>query len=135
LTTENESQCASVSGALGAACERPPLAGRPTHDLVADLGWTAGPLRARYGVDVVSGIYADLTGAVRVPARALQSTGLRADVPWVRGLRVAIDVRNLFDVRTATYAGAFGEVRAPIGDLYEYPLPGRSFLATARWIY
>ena len=69
-------------------------------------------------------------GPDRAP-RVLASTGLRVDV--ARGVRVAIDVRNLFDVRTGTYAGALGPVREPIGDYYEYPHPGRSVLVIARF--
>jgi outer membrane receptor protein involved in Fe transport len=44
-----------------------------------------------------------------------------------------VDARNLFDVRTATYDGVLGPVREPIGDAYQYPLPGRSFLVSVRW--
>jgi outer membrane receptor protein involved in Fe transport len=134
LMTGNESQCASRQGEQAGACERPPLPGRPAHDLVADISYAIGPVRVRYGLDVLSGIHTDLTGEIEAPPRALQSAGLRLDVPGVRGLRVAFDARNIFDVRTATYDGAFGTVRAPIGDLYEYPLPGRSVLFTARYV-
>jgi iron complex outermembrane receptor protein len=111
----------------------PPLPGRPEHDLVVDAAYTVGPTRVRYGIDVIAGTHADLTGVIVVPDRVLQSVGLRLEVPGMRGLSVALDVRNLFDVRVAEYAGALGPVRAPIGDLFEYPLPGRSFLASARF--
>ena len=40
---------------------------------------------------------------------------------------IALDVRNLFDLRVVEYPGAIGPVRAPASDLYQYPLPGRSF--------
>jgi len=66
-----------------------------------------------------------------VPPRVLASAGVRVDV--TREVRLALDVRNLFDVRTGTYEGALGPVREPIGDSYEYPLPGRSFLVSARF--
>lgn len=131
LSTANEAACA-VAGAGGAStCERPPLPGRPEHDLVIDAAYGFGPLRVRYGIDVVTGMRADLTGTVIVPARAIHGVGARLEVPGVRGLVLGIDVRNLFDLRVAQYAGATGPVRAPIGDLYDYPLPGRSLLATA----
>jgi outer membrane cobalamin receptor len=135
MATENDSACAEASGAIGAStvCNRPQLPGRPADDLVADLAYTLGPVRARWGVDAVSGMIADSVGAVVVPPRVLNSAGLRLQVPGGRGVRLALDVRNVFDVRTATYAGAFGPVVEPIGDAYEYPLPGRSFLATVRF--
>ena len=122
LATENAS-----------ACQRgtcPPLPGRPAHDLVVDLSWALGPLVLRYGLDVVAGTRADQVGNVLVPARVLQSVGAKLAVPRVRGLTVSLDVRNLFDVRVAEYAGALGPVRAPIGDLYAYPLPGRRALVS-----
>jgi hypothetical protein len=131
LATANASECAAASPSR---CERPPLPGRPEHDLYADLGVAIGFLRLRYGLDVVAGTFADRTGTVEVPPRALQSAGLRADVPGAPGLRLALDVRNLFDVRTGTYDGAFGPVREPLGDAFEYPLPGRSFLLSARFV-
>jgi hypothetical protein len=113
--------------------DSPPLPLRPANDLVADVGYSLGPARLRYGVDAVTGTYADNVGKILVPPRVLQSTGVRVDVPGVRGLRVALEVRNLFDVRTVTYAGFGGPQTLPIGDQYNYPLPGRSFLVTARW--
>lgn len=130
LATANESACAATSG----PCERPPLPLRPEHDVVGDLGIALGPARIRYGVDAMSGMRGDLAGDLRVPPRVVQSAGVRLDVPHVRGLRLSFDLRNLFDVRTATYGGAFGSVREPIGDSVQYPLPGRSFLFTARWV-
>jgi vitamin B12 transporter len=110
-----------------------PLPGRPAHDFVGDLGYSLGPARIRYGVDAVAGVYADNVGQIQVPARVLQGVGARLDVPGVRGLRVGLEIRNLFDVRTGTYAGFSGPQTLPIGDQYGYPLPGRSFLVTARW--
>jgi outer membrane receptor protein involved in Fe transport len=98
---------------------------------VADLIGTLGPASVRVGVDAVSGIVADVAGSIGVPPRVLASAGARVDV--VRGLRLALDVRNLFDVRTGTYDGALGPVHEPIGDYFEYPLPGRTFLVSARY--
>jgi hypothetical protein len=135
LATANEAACAVAGGSIASSstCARPQLPGRPEHDLVMDVSYTFGALRLRYGVDAVSGIVADLTGNVRVPARVLQSIGVRFDVPGADGLRLALDVRNLLDVRNATYEGIVGPVREPIGDAYQYPLPGRSFLVSARF--
>jgi outer membrane receptor protein involved in Fe transport len=127
LATEDEAACTAATG----GCARPSLPGRPANDLVGDAMVRVGPAVVRAGVDAVSGMVADVAGSIGVPARVLASTGLRVDV--ARGVRVALDVRNVFDVRTGTYAGALGPVREPIGDYYEYPLPGRSFLVSARF--
>jgi outer membrane receptor protein involved in Fe transport len=127
LATENDASCTAVTG----GCARPPLPGRPASDLVGDARVRVGPAVLRVGVDAVTGMVADVAGSILVPARVLASTGVRVDV--VRGVRLALDVRNLLDVRTATYAGALGPVHEPIGDYYEYPLPGRSFMVSARF--
>ncbi len=135
LQTANESTCTAVTGAAAQGCDRPSLPGRPQHDLVADIAYAIGPARVRYGVDAVSGVFADETGSVPVPARVLHSAGLRVDVPHLRGVRLALDVRNLFDLRVASYPGVLGRIREPIGDVYDYPLPGRSLLLSARFAY
>lgn len=113
---------------------RPPLPGRPEHDVVFDLGWERGPVRLRYGFDVVVGMTADRTGSIPVPDRTLHQAGVRVKAP-VRGLSFSFDVRNLFDDRIGRYPNSQGGTDPyPIGDLFEYPLPGRRFLATARWV-
>jgi len=112
-------------------CVSPPLPGRPRHALGADAGLRLGLVTVRYGVDVVSGMLADRVGVIQVPARTLQSAGVR--VQATRQLTVGADLRNLADVRTGTYAGAFGPVPAPIGDQYDYPLPGRTVFVFARF--
>lgn len=129
LSTANGDQCVATK----LACERPPLPGRPVHDVVGDFALRFGPVRLRYGIDVVSGIVPDLQATRQVPARVLQSAGARLRVDAVPGLELAVDAKNLADVRTADYAGVLGPVKGPIGDLYEYPLPGRSFFATLRF--
>jgi hypothetical protein len=129
LDTANESRCVAAVG----PCVRPPLPGRPEQDLVVDLAWQRGPVRFRYGLDVLAGLYADEEGAVLVPARALHSVGVRSEIPPVRGLSLALDVRNLFDLRAVDYPGILGPSRQPIGDLHEYPLPGRRILLSASW--
>jgi hypothetical protein len=137
LATDNLSACASrVTSTITTTqgpCDRPPLPGRPSDDLLTDAGVHLGPVRLRYGVDLVSGEYADSIANVPVPARILQSTGASLDVPRVPGLRLAVDVRNLFDVRTGTYPGGFAPTPEPIGDAYLYPLPGRSIIGTIRY--
>jgi outer membrane receptor protein involved in Fe transport len=54
-------------------------------------------------------------------------------VPKVPGLSLTLDVRNIFDLQAADYPGAGGLVRAPVGDQFDYPLPGRRVLLAARW--
>jgi hypothetical protein len=126
IHTENGAYCAPD-------CK--PLPGRPVHDVVVDLAYTLGPLRIRYGLDVLAGMTLDLPGSIEVPARALQSAGVVLDVPGVRGVRVSFDVRNLFDVRTVGY---FQQITGqtltyPVGDVYYYPLPGRNVLVSLSW--
>ena len=130
LHTANESQCSNDPD----GCARPPLPGRPEHDLVSDVSYRAGPLTLRYGVDVVSGLFVDEKGSIPVPTRLLSSAGARFDVPRVPGLRLALDVHNLFDLRTGQYDGALGPVTLPIGDSYDYPIPGRSLLFSVRYV-
>jgi hypothetical protein len=127
LATEDDASCTAATG----GCTRPALPGRPANDLVGDVMTHLGPAVVRAGVDAVSGMVADVAGSIGVPARVLASAGLRVEV--THAVHLALDVRNVFDVRTGTYAGALGPVREPIGDFYEYPLPGRSFLASARF--
>jgi hypothetical protein len=127
LATENDAACAAMVG----PCVRPPLPGRPAHDLVADAIARFGPATARIGVDALTGMFADTAQNLAVPPRVLASAGVRVDA--APGLRFALEVRNLFDVRSGTYAGSMGPVREPIGDYYEYPLPGRAVLVSARF--
>jgi iron complex outermembrane receptor protein len=127
LSTENDAACQAVVG----PCMRPALPGRPASDFVGDIISTFGPARFRVGLDAVSGMVADDSGSIMVPARVLASAGVRVRV--TEGLQLALDVRNVFDVRTATYDGATGPVHEPIGDYYEYPLPGRTLLVSARF--
>jgi hypothetical protein len=130
LATANDSECRYE----GAQCIRPPLPGRPAHDFVADLVWSNSDLRLRYGVDVIAGMLADVTEDVEVPTRAIHGAGARVFVPQVRGLSVAFDVMNLFDLRVVEYRGALGPVRAPVGDLFDYPLPGRRAMLSVRFV-
>jgi iron complex outermembrane receptor protein len=115
----------------------PPLPYRPAHDLVVDLSYQLGPFRLRYGLDGLFDMWTDAFGTVEVPSRVLHSAGLRLDVPKLRRVRVAFDVRNLFDLRTADYPQQFlgTSVPLPIGDVYSYPLPGRSFLLSVSWAH
>lgn len=132
LATANEAECRVAQG----TCERPALPGRPTHDVVGDLAYTLGPVRLRYGVDVVAGIQNDSIGSIVVPTRVLHAAGARLAVPGAPGLSLALDVRNLLDLRAARYPVLGGGTDPyAIGDLYDYPIPGRRLLLSARWAF
>ncbi len=124
LSTANLSACSAT------LC--PSLPGRPARDLSADVSYALGPVTVRYGVDALAGMMADAAATIDVPARVLQSAGLRVGLG--RFAVVALDVRNLFDVRTGEYAQGFNGTVAtyPIGDALAFPLPGRSALASLR---
>jgi iron complex outermembrane receptor protein len=110
------------------------LPGRPAHDFVLDASYTFGPFRLRYALDALADMTLD--GDIPIPPRVLQNIGVQLDVPRVRGVRISADIRNLFDVRTADYPQSQlngASVPLPIGDLYAYPLPGRSFLVSLSW--
>ena len=130
LYTANRLACDAVRLGDG-VCEAPPLPGRPRHNFTGDVGVHVGPATVRYGVDVVSGMRADLVGAIPIPPRTLQSAGVRVRFP--RNVLVGADVRNLANVRAGTYPGALGPTLAPIGDQYDYPLPGRTWFAFVRF--
>ena len=72
------------------------------------------------------------TGSLGVAAAAIPAVSLAAS--GQDSAPAGEPARNLFDVRTGTYDGALGPVREPIGDFYEYPLPGRTFLVSARFL-
>ncbi|MEO7110797.1 MAG: TonB-dependent receptor, partial [Polyangiaceae bacterium] len=135
LLTADESEC--KSSVVAGDCERPQLPGRPALDVFSDLTYKLGPAQFRYGVDIVGGMTVDNTGAIGNPTRVLNSVGAHLDVPHLDGVRVALDIRNLFDLRTVNYAGvtnALGPSAYPIGDSYNYPLPGRSVLLSIRYV-
>ncbi len=134
LATKNGSECKF----LGAQCERPPLPGRPEHDLVVDLAYEHPKthVRVRYGIDLVAGLFADDVGLIPVPTRVLHGASVTSPVPGAKGLSLTLDVRNLFDLRVGDYPAAFGgTIRYPIGDLYNFPLPGRRVMLSARWLF
>ena len=57
-------------------------------------------------------------------------------MPWLTGLSVALDVRNLLDLRVAEYPSVLGgKDPYPLGDFFDYPIPGRRILVSARWVF
>ena len=118
-----------------------PLPGRPRHDLFIRTSTgrafrAAGTVvepRLAYTVDFVSGTLLDPSGRFELPARALQ--GVAAQVHLGRRWRLAVEVRNLLDVRTANVSLPVTGARpspVAVSDFLGFPLPGRSVWATAR---
>lgn len=111
-----------------------PLPGKPRHDLAYDASYRFGPVRARYGVDLVTGTFVD--GRTELPPRIFHGAGLALDVPGVEGLRLGIDVANLFDQRVLFVPSPLlgMPVIYPVSDFLGYPLPGRTFWGTVRFV-
>ena len=122
LGTKSNLACSGTS----TTCEDAPLPGRPEHDMSLAVGYEKGIFRIRTAGDLVAAMTVDLSGLIRVPTRYLQSAGASVGLPFLKGLRFGVDVQNLFDSRVGVYEGAFGPVDKPIGDSFDYPLPGRS---------
>lgn len=118
-----------------------PLPGRPRHELfvrssAGRLWWTSGiPVEPRvfYTVEFVAGTFLDPSGRHELPPRAIQ--GLGTELHVARRVHLAVEVRNLLDVRTAfvTLPVASPRLqRVPVSDFLGFPLPGRSVWATLR---
>ena len=104
----------------------------------ADVSPRGGPSGFVQVLDSTHIAIADLSGnpTYRVPDRVLHSAGARVAVPSLPGLTLSLDIRNLLDLRTAEYPNAIGGTdRYPIGDLFDYPIPGRRLLLSARWVF
>lgn len=129
LHTENRSEDPLVLGK--------PLPGRPAHDLAYDASYRAGPFGIRYGLDVVAGTALFTQGGLGLPARVMHGAGASFAVPETRGLKVAIDVENLFDLRVQYVKSELlrTSVPLPVSDFLGFPLPGRTLWITARWTY
>lgn len=113
-----------------------PLPGRPAQDLAYDASWRFGPLALRYGLDAIAGTTVDEEGTVVLPPRVLHGAGASLDIPGARGLRAAIDVDNLLDLRTLHLDSPLLTTHAvplPLSDFLGFPLPGRAVWVTLRW--
>jgi iron complex outermembrane receptor protein len=113
-----------------------PLPSRPVHDLVYDALYRVGPLRLRYGLDVVGGSTIDTRGAIELPTRVLHGAGIAATLPWAPTVRLGLEIDNLLDLRelhpVAAAPLATRAVGVPVSDLLGYPLPGRTIWASLR---
>jgi len=112
-----------------------PLPGRPIHDFSYDASYRIGPLGLRYGVDAVAGTTVDTAATIVVPPRFFHGAGLSLDMPRFSGLRLGIEVQNLFNVRVMRVPSPLSNelVAVPVSDFLGFPLPGRSFWMTARF--
>ena len=118
-----------------------PLPGRPRHDLFtrASAGWEwrvrGVPLepRAFYTVEVIASTFLDPSGRLELPPRAIQ--GLGGELHLARRIHLALEVRNLLDVRTGVIVVPLQRptpVPTAVSDFLGYPLPGRSAWMTLR---
>jgi iron complex outermembrane receptor protein len=118
-----------------------PLPGRPRHDVF--VRWSAGPTfwakgvsiepRVFYTVDYIAGTFLDPSGRFELPPRAIQGVG--TEVHFADAVHLAVEVRNLLDVRTAFVTlpvAAARPQRVAVSDFIGFPLPGRSVWATLR---
>jgi iron complex outermembrane receptor protein len=117
------------------------LPGRPRHDLFTrtSFGWeftrrgVAVEPRVFHQVEVVARTFLDPSERYVLPPRAFQSIG--AQLRIARRVLVALEVRNLLDVRSTTVQiPVAGSRPSPVAtsDFIGYPLPGRSVWASFR---
>jgi iron complex outermembrane receptor protein len=127
LATENTSDDPLARGR--------PLPGRPMHDLSYDAAYRIGPVRVRYGVDAVAGTTVDTAATIVLPQRIFHGAGASLDVPFARGLRLGLEVQNLFDLRTLHVPSPLrrAPIALPVSDFLGFPLPGRTVWVTARF--
>ena len=117
------------------------LPGRPRHEAfvrssAGRVWWSGGRAyepRVFYTVELVAGTFLDPSGRHELPPRSIQ--GLGGELHVAHKVHLAVEVRNLLDVRTAfvtlPVAGARPQ-RVPVSDFLGFPLPGRSLWATIR---
>lgn len=118
------------------------LRGRPRHELFARVTaghtwrWGTIPVEPRvlYTVDVLSDTWLDPSGRLALPPRVLQ--GIGGELHLDQRVHLAVEIRNLLDVRTAVVTLLEIDNAAPqsmpIADFIGYPLPGRSLWGSLR---
>ena len=117
------------------------LPGRPRHDLFTRMsfGWEFTPRgvavepRMFHQVEFVARTFLDPSGRYVLPPRAFQ--GIGAQLRIARRFLVAVEVRNLLDLRSTTVEiPVAGSRPSPVAvsDFIGYPLPGRSVWASFR---
>jgi iron complex outermembrane receptor protein len=118
-----------------------PLPGRPRHEVFAQASvgheWQRSGVeiepRVFYTVEFIAGTFLDPSGRRQVPARTLQGVG--AELHLAQRAHLAVELRNLLDVRVTTWTppiAGVGRLRVPVGDFIGFPLPGRSVWITLR---
>ncbi|MCZ6832573.1 MAG: TonB-dependent receptor, partial [Acidobacteria bacterium] len=104
-----------ASDASGGPADGKPLVFQPRELGWFSASWRGGRFSTRWDVTYVGENSTDRldTEALRLPARVIHDLLLAYEAP--RGLRLSLDVRNIFDRRTL--------------DVQRYPLPGRTVFA------
>ncbi|MEO6951297.1 MAG: TonB-dependent receptor [Polyangia bacterium] len=110
------------------------LSGRAPHAFDARVGGSLGPLHIGYELDYLSQVPRDSLGLNSLPARVLHAIVASATIGR---FELGLEVRNIADTRIVRLplggsANAGQSVPYPLVDFYNFPLPGRSFYATAR---
>lgn len=95
------------------------LPGRPEDEVSAGAGWRIGQGQMSYEFTYVGRNFTDgfETASGALPARYLHDVAYRLSLP--RGLRLTLEIKNLFDRRTY--------------DVAQFPLPGRSLNGRVAW--
>jgi len=97
-----------------------PLPGRPRNELHLRGGLFRRKLgEVFYTFDYMDGNYLDRAGILEVPARRIHGAGIT--VRPLEGLSLTLEAKNLGDEQ--------------ISDVLGYPLPGRSYYGTVRYVY
>ncbi len=115
----------------------------PGHAMYARADAVYDVLRHRtsawFDANYISTAYLDQANLQQVPGRVLFGCGARVAV--VRALGVSLAVQNLANLRVQELplvpppTPTLTQAPTPLADLYNYPLPGRSFYVSLDWSY
>jgi len=116
------------------------LPGRTKHDVFARFDWAKTWHRWGLGgyceVQYLSPFYRDLGNRSQGGRRIFLAIGLKV-APWVEGLTITVEGRNLIGQITETIPAPpnthLGTIRQSLADYAGYPMPGRTFFVTANW--
>ena len=106
------------------------LPGRAAHEAHGELCWSPRAASLYLAADAVGQMSADPAGDVSIPARVFTHAGL--SLPLRTDFSLGLEMRNILDLRAVDYAGALGSLRLPVGDAFDFPLPGRTLFVWLR---